>query len=146
MVCSVLSSGTIRRVFRGIVADPQAHTNQEILYRRDWRAKGIYFKCDEKFVSGHRDVCKRLFYIEVVSDDEDDDDPTISIHAFTSIHPRATSTMQLLITISGVILRALLDSGSAHNFIDTVVTEHVDVTFQRTTGLCVTIANGGRLS
>jgi hypothetical protein len=52
----------------------------------------------------------------MLSDEEDNSDPTISIHALTSIQPRATSTMQLLITIGGVTPHAHLDSGSRHNF------------------------------
>jgi hypothetical protein len=36
-------------------------------------------------VPDHREVSKRLFIIEVVSDDEDDGDPTISLHALMGI-------------------------------------------------------------
>jgi hypothetical protein len=90
----------------------------------DRQAKGLCFKCHDKFVSVHRDVCKRLFCIEVASNDGDDSDPTISIHALISIQSHATSTMQLLVTIGGATLCALLDSGSMHNFIDTVAAQH----------------------
>jgi hypothetical protein len=112
----------------------------------DRQAKGLCFKCHDKFVSVHRDVCKRLFCIEVASNDGDDSDPTISIHALIGIQPHATSTMQLLVTIGGATLCALLDSGSMHNFIDTVVAQHAGITFHRTTGLHAAVANGDRLS
>jgi hypothetical protein len=36
----------------------------------DCRAKGLCFKCDEHFVPGHHDVCKRLFPIELLDDND----------------------------------------------------------------------------
>jgi hypothetical protein len=63
--------------------------------------KGLCFCCDDKFMPGHREECKRLFIIEVLADEEDDatppvvnGDPMISIHALMGIHPRTNKTMQ----------------------------------------------------
>jgi hypothetical protein len=56
------------------------------------RAKGLCLCCDEKFLPDHKE-CKRLFIIHVVSDDKDDNEPTISIHALTGIQPRANKMM-----------------------------------------------------
>jgi hypothetical protein len=41
----------------------------------DRRLKGLFFKCDEKFVPGHREACKRLFSLELLDDDEDEGNP-----------------------------------------------------------------------
>jgi hypothetical protein len=41
----------------------------------DRHAKGMCFKCDEHFVLGHRDVCKRLFLIELLDDDDTRESP-----------------------------------------------------------------------
>jgi hypothetical protein len=48
------------------------------------------FKCDELFTPGHRQQCKQIFFIEVVDEELEglslgDSEPTISIHALTSI-------------------------------------------------------------
>jgi hypothetical protein len=112
----------------------------------DRRVKGLCFKCDEKFVSGHRESCKPLFCIDVLNDDEDDDDPTILIHALTRIQPRTSTTMQVLAHVGGATLHILLDSGSMHNFIDTAAAERAGVQLQCSTELRVAVANGDRLS
>jgi hypothetical protein len=55
------------------------------------RKEGKCFHCDEFFVHGHKEHCKRLFSIEVVFDEEcvgdpsNGGEPTISIHALTGI-------------------------------------------------------------
>jgi hypothetical protein len=56
------------------------------------------------------------------------DDPTISLHALIGIQPRSGRMMQLPVVINKVILIALLDSGSTHNFVDTEVAARVGMT------------------
>jgi hypothetical protein len=74
------------------------------------------------FFTNTRDVCKHLFVIEVLGDDEAEPlaigDPTISLHALTGIQPSSGRTMQIPVSINDVVLTALLDSGSTHNFVD----------------------------
>jgi hypothetical protein len=65
-----------------------------------WRANGLCYNCDEKFMLGHR--CKKLFVIEIASLDNGDDEevdegiecaaltgrapgPEISLHAITGV-------------------------------------------------------------
>jgi hypothetical protein len=48
-----------------------------------------------------------------------DGEPTISLHALIGIQPRAGRAMQIVVTINGIGLLALLDIGSTHNFINT---------------------------
>jgi hypothetical protein len=89
-----------------------------------WSKDGHCFHCDKFFMNGHKLVCKQLFSIEVVDDEDtremlvDAADPTISIHALTGIHPRSGKTMQLFILVNGVQLMTLLDSGLTHNLVD----------------------------
>jgi hypothetical protein len=58
---------------------------------------GQCFHCNEFFTNEHKEVCKQLFCIEVIEDDDtptdDTDMPVISIHTLTDIHPRAGHTM-----------------------------------------------------
>jgi hypothetical protein len=72
-------------------------------------------------------------------------DPMISIHAFTCIHPRSGKTMQLLVMANDVSLRALLDSGSRHNFIDSAGVERAAILLPGCVGLRVAVANDDRL-
>jgi hypothetical protein len=78
-------------------------------------------------------VCKHLFYIKVVEDNDTPGDitdtPVISIHALTVIHPCAGRTMQLYVDINGAWITALLDSGSTHNFMDLDTAERICIKF-----------------
>jgi hypothetical protein len=73
-------------------------------------------------------------------------EPTISISALTGIHPRKGHTMQVLVTIYDTVLRALLDSGSTHNFVDSEVAACVGIIFSGCAGLSVAVANGDRVA
>jgi hypothetical protein len=71
----------------------------------DRRDKELCFKCDEQFIPGHCDICKRRFTIELIDDDDKEEGPMISLH----VHHR---------TEHGAHISALLDSGSTYNFMD----------------------------
>jgi hypothetical protein len=85
--------------------------------------------------------------------DEDDDqmppidptDPTISIHALTSIRQRSGKTMQLHVDINGACLLTLLDSSSTHNFVNLEAATHAGLQFSGRSGLQVVVANGDRV-
>jgi hypothetical protein len=91
------------------------------------RRLGLCFNCDEKYSRGHNKVCKRLFLLDSIVDDEDSEEapetkntvdtesPVFSLHAVAGV-PIA-DTIQLAVTVGGASLLALLDSGSAHSFI-----------------------------
>jgi hypothetical protein len=102
-------------------------------------------------VQGHKKHCKQLFVIKVVAEedvDEQDTDsvePTISLHALIGIHPRSGHTMQVYILINGTKLRALLDFGSTHNFIDSKAAAWAGIVFDAQHSLCMAVANGDRV-
>jgi hypothetical protein len=93
-----------------------------------------------------------LFVIKVVAEedvDEQDTDnvePTISLHALTGIHPLSGHTVQVYVLISGTKLRALLNSGSTHNFIDSEAAAWAGIVFDVQHNLCMAVANGDRLA
>lgn len=77
-----------------------------------------------KFSRRHNKVCPRLFLLDL--DDAEDEDncmepdpqeeaPLISLRAIASV--RSSTTMKVRITMGNVVLYALLDSRSTHNFI-----------------------------
>jgi len=85
---------------------------------------GLCFNCNEKFGRGFNQVCQRIFLLDLVQDDDDDDmaantedatpaDPQISLHAITGVS--TSETMQMHLTLGSVSLLALIDSGSTHN-------------------------------
>jgi hypothetical protein len=110
-------------------------------------SKGQCFHCNDQFTNGHKQICKQLFIIEVLFEEEDQpcEDPTISLHALTGIQSSTTRTMQLQVKVNGATLTALLDSGSTHNFLDANVAARVGIAFHDRLGLQVTVANGDHL-
>jgi hypothetical protein len=99
-------------------------------------------------MQGHKQVCKQLFSIEVLDDDDDPAPPidttdlTISIHTLTGIWSRSGKTMQLHVDVNGVRLLTLLNSGSTHNFIDLDAAARAGIQFGGCAGLQVIVANG----
>jgi hypothetical protein len=116
------------------------------------RKDNMCFHCDELFTQGHKQQCKQLFVIEVLGDDDETDPPpldtkpTISIAALTGIQPCKGRTMQVFVTIHGTVLRALLDSGSTHNFVDSEAAARAGIVFGTQAGLSVAVANGDHVS
>jgi hypothetical protein len=96
-------------------------------------------------------VCKQLFIIEVLEEEEvqtpptDATDPTISIHALMGITPHSGKMMQLHVDINDTRLLALLDFGSTHNFVDLATANRAGIKLGGRSGLKVAVANGDRV-
>ena len=117
------------------------------------RRQGLCYNCDEPYVHGHK--CQRLFYLEVPDFDaqdqtSQDDQPAadmqslISLHALTGI--QTADTMQVKVRMGNHQITALLDSGSTHNFISGLATQHIGLNFINSRGVNVIVANGDRVS
>jgi hypothetical protein len=109
------------------------------------REKGLCYNCDEVYSRGHR--CQRLFHLEVLSEDEEDDvieeEPTLSALA---MHGSKTSrTMQVILVMGQQRLVGLVDSGSTHNFISSHAASLLQVPQLSGTKQQVQVANGARL-
>jgi hypothetical protein len=76
----------------------------------------------------------------LLNDEEDDEEPTISLAALTGIQPSTDRTMPVSVAIGSTSLRALLDSDSTHNFIDTSATDS-----SGSVGLQMAVANGDHI-
>jgi hypothetical protein len=68
-----------------------------------------------------------------------------SLHTLTGIHPRSERPMQIYVFINGTTLRALLDSGSTHNFVDSEAASRAGIVFVAQHSLRVAVANGDRV-
>ncbi|KAM3243961.1 hypothetical protein ACQJBY_055715 [Aegilops geniculata] len=118
------------------------------------RRLGLCFNCNEKFGRGHNRVCQRIFLLDLAPDDDNDDtasaiddaspaDPRISLHAISGV--RTSETMQMHITLGGVSLLALIDSGSTHNFIAEEAAARATLPSPAAEKMRVTVANGERV-
>ncbi|SPT20639.1 unnamed protein product [Triticum aestivum] len=118
------------------------------------RRLGLCFNCNEKFGRGHNRVCQRIFLLDLAPDNDDDDtasatadaspaDPRISLHAISGVH--TSETMQMHITLGGVSLLALIDSGSTHNFIAEEAAAHATLPSPTTEKMRVMVANDERV-
>jgi hypothetical protein len=119
------------------------------------RHLGLCYNCDEKFTRGHNRVCKRLFYVEGVQEEDTDatpeetdetsptESPCYSLHAVAGV--RIANTLHIRVSLGGLALTALLDSGSSHNFIAESAALQTGLPIQRHPGLTATVANGERV-
>ncbi|KAF8690253.1 hypothetical protein HU200_041322 [Digitaria exilis] len=89
------------------------------------RRFSLCFNCNEKFGRGHNRLCQHIFLLDLANvDDTDDpgepleDSPQISRLAISVV--RTSDTMQVHLQLGDTPLLALIDSGSAHIFIDEV--------------------------
>lgn len=114
------------------------------------RLKGLEFNCDESFTRKHH--CKKLFWLESVDkEDEIDEAATkaikekqleISLNAIIGV-----SSMQNM-SVKGNLDRkpvsTLIDSGSAHSFVNGNVMKHLNLPAEHRHGLRMVVANGGK--
>ena len=120
------------------------------------RRLSLCYNYDEKFGRGHNHVCKRLFLLDGVPEEANDDEPTdedgtaaeetphFSLHAIAGVP--FSDTMQLKVVLGDITLTALLDLGSMHNFIAETAAHRTGLPLQRQPRLTVTVANGERVT
>lgn len=113
------------------------------------RRDGLCFNCDEKYVRGHNKVCAHLFLLDLHDDEDeeleavDTEEPLISLYTIAGVC--TGDTMQVSTIMGGATLRALLDSGSTHNFIFEEAATHTNLQYQPYSQMKVTVANGERV-
>jgi hypothetical protein len=114
------------------------------------RLDGLFYNCPEKFSREHIKQCtmKGIYFLEIADreesgDEQQDDDMTISVCALTG--SRSSSTLQLATVVHGVLLEALVDSGSTHSFVDATTPDRLGLHIEELPGLIVGVANGDRV-
>ena len=113
------------------------------------RRLGLCFNCNEKFRSGHNQVCQRLFLLDLAAADDDNDvapddpdtmAPQLLLHAINGVH--TSNTMQVCLRLGDVNVHALIDLGSTHNLIAEEVTSRTGLPMVCCSSAYVTMANG----
>ena len=124
--------------------------------QEEHRRLGLCYNCDEKFGRGHNPVCKRLFLLDSIIEDDTDDGaaadedavgeetPHFSLNAIAGVS--FSDTMQIQVAVGAAVFTALLDSGSTHNFIAEDAALRTGLPLQRRPRLTATVANGERVS
>lgn len=112
------------------------------------RLQGLCYNRSTKFSRDHAYSFKGIYLLEL--DDADgssestDTEVQISLHAITGVS--TGRTMKLRVSVQGVLLTALVDSGSTHNFLADGVAERIGVCLSPLPRMKVTVANGDRVA
>ena len=117
------------------------------------RRLGLCYNCDEKYGRGHNRVCKKLFLLDCIVEDDDveaageetaeTETPLFSLHAVTEV--ATAETMQIRVSLGTATFLALLDTGSTHNFIAEAAARSTGLTVQPRPRLTATVANGEKV-
>jgi len=123
------------------------------------RARGLCFRCDDKWTKDHKCREKKLFILEDSYEDDEEDEPeeepptekeeeedttTISLHALAGI--AAPQTLKIVGYIKKQKVVILVDSGSTHNFINKKVAEQLNCFPYPVKNFQVMISNGGSIN
>lgn len=119
------------------------------------REKGLCFNCDEKFTQGHRCKISQVYLIEPVEEDSVDEepeegltttseDPLISVHAMAGT--KGPRTMRLKAWVYNQEVTILIDNGSSHNFINSIIAERLQLPCSSIEAFDVKVASGETLS
>ncbi|XP_039815204.1 uncharacterized protein LOC120678111 [Panicum virgatum] len=118
----------------------------------------LCYNYDEKFTRGHNHVCKWLFLLEGVEEEDDaalperaeaadqEEAPMFSLQALAGV--AFTDTMQIMVGLDAASLVALLDSGSTQNFISEAATHRSGLPIHRRarlTAMCLGVIRGAPL-
>ncbi|XP_021595172.1 uncharacterized protein LOC110602054 [Manihot esculenta] len=122
-------------------ATPVKRLSWEEMQKR--RAAGLCFNCDAKFTPGHRCAKPQLLLLDGGTEDEDEDEPEISLHALTGWSN--SQTMRVLVKIGSTEMIVLIDSGSTHNFINGKMAKSLRLPATAVKPNKVKVANGGHL-
>ncbi|KAL5555888.1 hypothetical protein UlMin_038124 [Ulmus minor] len=119
------------------------------------RAKGLCYRCDEKFSPGHKCKNRQLQILLVLEDDpkEEEKPPTDEL----SIIPSSTDlsfnslmgftsaqTLKLQGMLNGKSVVVLIDSGASHSFISSRLVTELSIPFVSTEGYGVQVGDGTR--
>jgi hypothetical protein len=129
---------------------PVKHLNQAEQDER--RRIGLCFNCDEKYSRGHNKVCKRLFFVDSMAEDEDDDveegadteTQVFSLHAVAGVS--VGNPILLQVALGAATLVALVDTGSTHNFIGEAAAHRTGLSIQPRPRLTAPVANGEKVA
>ena len=113
------------------------------------RANGECYHCKEKYSPDHKCTARGVFLLELEEDDTttetgSPEDLGISLQAMTGIG--VADTLRLPVSINGITLTALVDSGFTHTFLCDAAVSRLGLQVVPQPGLSVKVANGERIS
>jgi hypothetical protein len=116
------------------------------------RRLGLCYNCNEMYSRRHNRVCRRIFYIDgfeledaaQAADAVDTSAPLFSLRAVAGMP--ICDSMQVRVEVGAVMLTALLDTGSTHNFIAEAAASRMGLAVQTNPRLTTTVANGERIA
>ena len=113
------------------------------------RANGECYHCKEKYSPYHKCTGHGVFLLELEEDDTttetgSPEDLGISLQAMTGIG--VADTLRLPVSINGITLTALVDSGSTHTFLCDAAVSRLGLQVVPQPGLSIKVANGERIS
>lgn len=153
------TSSTSPKTFKQIIpiAKPVGEirrlTDKELQYKRE---RGLCFRCDDKWVAGHR--CKRR-ELSVLLTQEDEDEQPISeedknnceevlepINSVVSLNSvvglTSPKTMKVKGRIAGQDVIVMIDPGATHNFISLSTVKKLGIPVDESRGFGVSLGNG----
>lgn len=122
------------------------------------KAKGLCFKCNEKYTRGHQCKKKQLYALDGEQEDqeleqlqdegeeesqEQNEELQISINALTG--STSYRTMRIQGNFKKKLIIILIDSGSTHNFLNQEVIKRAGVQTTETDPLPVSVADGTKM-
>ena len=119
----------------------------------EWREKGLYYSCDQKYNPNHR--CNRQFLLLIGAEDDHldpanereppDEEDSVVTGDISSLNALARQANPRSLRLQGKIgsqtFQVLIDSGITHNFIKPLVAERAGAAIQPTTPFRVYIGN-----
>ena len=109
------------------------------------RQNGQCYFCPEPYSKDHKCAAKGVFLMELEAGEEDPlgaDITNLEISLYALIGLGHANSMMLQVTIAGVPLKALVDTGSTHTFIHTEVVDRLGLPVSSRDRLSVLLANG----
>jgi hypothetical protein len=118
---------------------------EEVVTKRD---SGECYHCSEKYTHDHKCAARGVFLLELNGEDTGTTETLakelgISLHALTGID--IADTLKLKVSINGVALIALVDSGSTHTFIHDAIVPRLGLHVTPTARLPIKVANGEKV-
>lgn len=124
---------------------------------KERKEKGLCFYCDKKFEKGHKCKNQKLYRLEIVAvdseeepdskaeeseEEEEENEQSLVLTSSAMEGTFGVSSIRLVGKIYGKEIGFLIDSGAIHNFIDPIIVERLNLKVDEMRAYTVTVAGG----